>query len=120
MAAGFAAEGVGPGDAVGLLAPNSPEWAIAYHAVVALGAIVTPINPVLTPEEIATQLRTAGATAVIAAEPLRAAVAESGLEQFALEALPSAGGEPGAPSIARPRTWSRCRSPAARPGSRRA
>src|SRR6187455_726689 len=85
VAAGLAAAGIGPGDVVGLLAPNSPSWAVAYHAVIALGAIVTPINPVLTAEEIATQLRCAGAEAVIAAEPLRAAVAETGLEQFALE-----------------------------------
>jgi acyl-CoA synthetase (AMP-forming)/AMP-acid ligase II len=99
VAAGLAAAGIGPGDVVGLLAPNSPSWAVAYHAVIALGAIVTPINPVLTAEEIATQLRCAGAEAVIAAEPLRAAVAETGLEQFALESLPRAGGDPGAPTV---------------------
>jgi len=99
VAAGLVAEGVGPGDPVGLLAPNSPAWAVAYHAVVALGAIVTPINPVLTHDEIATQLRSAGATAVIAAEPLRAAVADSGLAQFALESLPSGGEDPGAPAV---------------------
>jgi acyl-CoA synthetase (AMP-forming)/AMP-acid ligase II len=99
VAAGLAAAGVGPGDVVGLLAPNSPSWAIAYHAVIARGAIVTPINPVLTAEEIATQLRCAGAVAVIAAEPLRAAVAATGLKQFALESLPSAGGDPGAPAV---------------------
>ncbi len=98
-AAGLAAAGVGPGDAVGLLAPNSPAWAIAYHAVVALGAIVTPINPVLTHDEIASQLSSAGAKAVIAAEPLREAVADSGLEQFALESLPSDGADPGTPAV---------------------
>ena len=99
VASGLAAEGVGPGDAVGLLAPNSPAWAVAYHAVVALGATVTPINPVLTHDEIATQLATAGASAVIVAEPLRAAVASSGLTHFALESLPRGDTDPGAPSV---------------------
>src|SRR5215204_147573 len=42
-AAGLAAGGVGKGDPVGLLGPNTPSWAVAFHAIVALGAIVTPI-----------------------------------------------------------------------------
>jgi acyl-CoA synthetase (AMP-forming)/AMP-acid ligase II len=97
-AAGLAAEGIGPGDAVGLLGPNSPAWAVAFHALVSLGAIPTPLNPLLTPADVASQLAAAGARAVIVAEPLRAAVA--GVERvFALEALPSGGGAPGAPAV---------------------
>ena len=56
-AAGLAAEGIGPGDAVGLLGPNGSDWPVAYHAVISLGAIASSLNPLLTPEEIATQLR---------------------------------------------------------------
>jgi acyl-CoA synthetase (AMP-forming)/AMP-acid ligase II len=97
-AAGLAAEGIGPCDAVGLLGPNSPAWAVAFHALVSLGAIPTPLNPLLTPADVASQLAAAGARAVIVAEPLRAAVA--GVERvFALEALPSGGGAPGAPAV---------------------
>ena len=99
VAAGLATEGIGPGDAVGLLGPNSPTWPVAFHAVVSLGAIVTSINPLLTADEIAKQLRSAAAAAVIVAEPLRAAVADSGLPAFALEALPSGDGDPGTPSV---------------------
>ena len=77
-AAGLAAEGIGPGDAVGLLGPNTPTWAVAFHAVVSVGALVTPINPLLGPGEVATQLATAGAKAVIVADALRGAVAEAG------------------------------------------
>jgi acyl-CoA synthetase (AMP-forming)/AMP-acid ligase II len=95
-AAGLAAQGIGPGDAVGLLGGNGPDWPVAYHAVIALGGIVSSINPLLTPEEIAKQLRSAGAKAVIAAEPLRAAVADTGLDVFALESLPAGDGEAGA------------------------
>ena len=61
VAAGLAAEGIGPGDAVALIGPNSAGWAVAYHAVISLGAIASSLNPLLTPEEIATQLRAAGA-----------------------------------------------------------
>src|SRR5687767_1297215 len=73
-AAGLAAEGIGPGDAVGLLGPNGPDWAVAYHAAISLGAVVSSLNPLLTPKEIATQLSSAAAKAVIVAEPLRDAV----------------------------------------------
>ena len=95
-AAGLAAAGIGPGDAVGLLGPNGAGWAVAYHAVISLGAIASSLNPLLTPGEIATQLRCAGAKAVIAAEPLRAAVADAGLPVHALESLPTGGGDAGA------------------------
>jgi acyl-CoA synthetase (AMP-forming)/AMP-acid ligase II len=93
-ASGLAAEGIGAGDAVGLLGPNTPTWAVAFHAIVSLGAIVTPINPLFTPGEVATQLATAGARAVIVADPLRGAVAEAGVERvFALESLPTGSGD---------------------------
>jgi acyl-CoA synthetase (AMP-forming)/AMP-acid ligase II len=95
-AAGLAAEGIGPGDAVALVGPNSADWAVAYHAVISLGGIASSLNPLLTAEEVATQLRTAGAKAVIVAEPLRAAVAEAGLPVFAMESLPAGDGAAGA------------------------
>jgi acyl-CoA synthetase (AMP-forming)/AMP-acid ligase II len=97
-AAGLASEGIGPGDAVGLLGPNSPDWPVAFHAVVSLGATVTPINPLLRAGEVATQLDSAGARAVIAAEGVRAAVAgREGV--YALEALPEGGADPGSPAV---------------------
>src|SRR5215208_2380073 len=52
-ASGLAAEGIRPGEAVGLLGPNTPVWPVAFHAIVSLGAIVTPLNPQLTPGEVA-------------------------------------------------------------------
>ena len=99
VAAGLAAEGIGPGDALGLLAPNDPAWAVAYHAVISLGGVVSSINPLLTPDEIAKQLRSADAKAVIAAEPLRTAVANAGRPVFMLDSLPTADADPGAPAI---------------------
>jgi acyl-CoA synthetase (AMP-forming)/AMP-acid ligase II len=90
-AAGLAAEGIGPGDAVGLLGPNCPEWAVAFHAVVALGGIVTSLNPLLTADEIASQLRSADARSVVVADPLRDSLARAGVDRvFSVESLPDA------------------------------
>jgi acyl-CoA synthetase (AMP-forming)/AMP-acid ligase II len=95
VAAALAADGIGKGDVVALLSPNTPAWPVAYHAVIALGAIVTAINPALTPDEIAEQLRSAGAKAAIAAEPLRPALAPAGLQRvYPLESLPAGSGTP--------------------------
>jgi len=97
-ASGLAAEGIGKGDAVGLLGPNTPSWVVAFHAVVALGGVVTPINPLLTPGEVAKQLQTARAKAVIVSAPLRGSLADAGLDDVHdLDALPGGAGDPGDP-----------------------
>jgi len=81
-AAGLAALGVRKGDVVALGAPNSPEFAVAFFAIVRLGAIVTPINPANTSQEIARQVADAGASVFIAAAALvpkaQAAIDETG------------------------------------------
>ena len=33
--------------------PNSWQWVVAYHAVLRAGAVVNPINVMLTPPEVA-------------------------------------------------------------------
>ena len=82
-AGGLAARGIGRGDVVALLAPNSPEYAIAFHAVALLGAAVTTINPIYTVDEIAFQLQHSGARALIAAPDVldraRAAAQQAGV-----------------------------------------
>src|SRR5438132_9875529 len=47
----LAKAGLTPGDRVLLLAPNSPEWVVAFWAVVAAGGIVTPGNGWWSAEE---------------------------------------------------------------------
>lgn len=49
------------GEVFGILSPNCPEYAVAFHAVATLGGIVTPINPLYTKHEIAHQLKDSGA-----------------------------------------------------------
>jgi acyl-CoA synthetase (AMP-forming)/AMP-acid ligase II len=65
FAALLQSSGIAKGAVVGLAGPNSAEWAIAYYAILRAGAIVTPMNPLLTPEEIERQVRDSGATLVI-------------------------------------------------------
>jgi acyl-CoA synthetase (AMP-forming)/AMP-acid ligase II len=82
LAAGLQRDGVGKGEVLALIGGNCAEWAIAYHAILAAGAVVTPINPLLTPGEVGKQLADSGARGVIAMtpliEPLRDTAAEAG------------------------------------------
>jgi acyl-CoA synthetase (AMP-forming)/AMP-acid ligase II len=64
-AGALAASGVAKGDVVALCAPNSPEYAIAFHAVAAAGAVCTTINPLYTVDELSFQLEHSGARVLI-------------------------------------------------------
>ncbi|HWO63785.1 MAG TPA: AMP-binding protein [Umezawaea sp.] len=76
-AGGLAALGIGPGDVVALISHNQPRFVLALHAALVAGATVTPVNPALTPGEIARQLVASGAVAVIASEGVAEKVAEA-------------------------------------------
>lgn len=60
-AAGLAARGFGKGDVLAVLAPNLPEYPIAYHAAATAGGAVMMLNPLDTAEDIAGHLNAAGA-----------------------------------------------------------
>ena len=61
VAAGLAERGFGKGDVFAHYAPNLPEYAVAFHAVATVGGVNTTVNPLLTAEELATQLNDCGA-----------------------------------------------------------
>jgi acyl-CoA synthetase (AMP-forming)/AMP-acid ligase II len=91
-AGALAAAGLGRGDTLALLSPNLPAWPVTLHAALSLGAVVTPLNPLQTPAELAEQLRDAGARLVVAAPPLlepaqAAADVAGGARVLALDAL---------------------------------
>jgi long-chain acyl-CoA synthetase len=67
VAGGLHALGVQPGDRVSLYSPNRWEWVVAYHAALRVGAVVNPINVMLTPEEVAFVLNDCGAAAIFTA-----------------------------------------------------
>jgi long-chain acyl-CoA synthetase len=58
--------GVRAGDAVGIMLPNVPEFAIAYYAVLRAGGIVVPMNVLLKRREVAFYLGNSGARHVFA------------------------------------------------------
>ncbi len=60
--------GVAPGDRVGLVAPNSPEWVIAFMGTLFAGATVTTLNPLYTEREIGEQFEDSKPKACFAAE----------------------------------------------------
>jgi long-chain acyl-CoA synthetase len=64
VAGGLQDMGVRPGDRVSLYSPNRWEWVVAYHAALRAGAVVNPINVMLTPEEVAFVLNDCGAAAI--------------------------------------------------------
>jgi acyl-CoA synthetase (AMP-forming)/AMP-acid ligase II len=55
-AAGLVAHGLAKGDTLALCSPNNPDFAIAYFAALAAGAVVTTINPLAPAGDIARQL----------------------------------------------------------------
>jgi long-chain acyl-CoA synthetase len=62
--------GLPPGDRVGLVSENRPEWTIAYFAIVAAGATAVPLDVQLSDSELANVLRHAGCRMAIASGKL--------------------------------------------------
>jgi acyl-CoA synthetase (AMP-forming)/AMP-acid ligase II len=81
-------EGVGRGDVVALVGPNSAEWAIAYHAVLRAGGVVTPMNPLLTPEERGKQEGNSGSVLLIDDPPGLVAKAKPGAQPHEVQVGP--------------------------------
>ena len=65
VAASLAKLGVAPGDRVTLYAPNSWEWLVSYYGSLKTGAVINPINVMLTPAEVAYITRDCGAKVLI-------------------------------------------------------
>jgi len=62
MANALAALGVKKGDRVGVHLPTCPQYVIAYHAILHLGAIVVNLNPMYTAEELKALAQNTGIT----------------------------------------------------------
>lgn len=58
--------GVQPGDRVGLMMPNTPEFPISYYGILLAGGVVVPMNPLLKAKEVAHYLGDSGAKTVLA------------------------------------------------------
>nr|XP_050856711.1 uncharacterized protein LOC127066709 isoform X1 [Vespula vulgaris] len=58
------------GDIIALIAPNLPEWALAFLGILEAGLVVTTINPYYTVEEITMQLELSGAKGIVTAKEI--------------------------------------------------
>src|SRR6201999_890832 len=100
----LAQRGIGVGDVVALLSPNSAAFAVAFHGALAAGATLTTINILYTADEIAGQLQDSRPKLLMTAARLLpqavkavAAADVSDLDVFVLErddAVPAGGGRP--------------------------
>ena len=61
VAAGLHQRGFRKGDVLAIYSPNTPDYAIIFHAVSLLGGVNTTINPLYTADELTSQLKDAGA-----------------------------------------------------------
>ncbi len=77
LAQGFRNMGVAPGERVAFLLPNCPQSVIAYHAVMRLGAVAVPLNPLLSPKELNYQLADSGARRLVVLDHLLPKVEET-------------------------------------------
>jgi acyl-CoA synthetase (AMP-forming)/AMP-acid ligase II len=96
IAAALAERGIGAGDVVALFAPNTPYYVAVFHGILRANAIVTSVNSLYTPGELAHQLADSGAKLVFTVSPFldraRTAVAEIGLPAEAIVVLDEADG----------------------------
>ncbi len=86
------ARGFEPGDRVGIMLPNVPEFALAYYGVLRAGGVVVPMNVLLKEREVAFYLGNSGAKLVVGWQGYEEAC-EQGARQAGAEAVVTARGE---------------------------
>ncbi len=77
FAASLAALGVSQGDRVALILPNIPLYPIAHLAVMKLGGILVPTNPLYVERELEYQLNNSGAETVVVLDQLYPTLAQA-------------------------------------------
>jgi acyl-CoA synthetase (AMP-forming)/AMP-acid ligase II len=71
LAMALLADGIGKGDHVGILMPNSVEWALSWFAATRIGAVAVPLNTFYKASELAWTARHADLKAVLARSAFR-------------------------------------------------
>lgn len=77
FAGALTGRGIGVGDVVGLLAPNSSRFAVVFHGILRSGATATTINALFTAKDIAKQLTDSNAKMLVTVTPLLAQAKEA-------------------------------------------
>lgn len=91
----LAAKGVGRGDRVCVMLPNVPHFPMVYYAILRLGAIVVPMNVLLTSREIKHYMTDSGAKLILVWHDFAEAAITAG-EEAGVEVLPVEPAEIGA------------------------
>lgn len=78
LAAGLRGRGVAPGDRVGVLGSNAPDWVIAFWAIIAADGVVVPFNAWWTASELAFGLDDSGSTFLLCDERRFAVARDAG------------------------------------------
>jgi acyl-CoA synthetase (AMP-forming)/AMP-acid ligase II len=103
VAAALAERGIGKGDVVGILSPNTPYYAVVFHGILRAGATATTINALYTANEVASQLSDAGAKMLFTVSVLLPnawpAAQQIGLSADDVVVLDGAEGHPALPSL---------------------
>ncbi len=92
--------GIGKGDTVALVLPNSPQFIIAYYGALRIGATVSPANPLYTPRELRHHFTTSEAKVVVALDIFKDKVEEAA-EDTQVERIVYTGVEDYLPSLAK-------------------
>jgi acyl-CoA synthetase (AMP-forming)/AMP-acid ligase II len=103
LAAALAERGIGKGDVVGILAANTPYYAVVFHGILRAGATATTINSLYTADEVAHQLADAGAKMLFTVSVLlpagKAAAAKVGIADADVIVLDGAEGHSSLPDL---------------------
>ncbi|MBB3012314.1 AMP-binding protein [Cupriavidus alkaliphilus] len=62
--------GVGAGDRVAVMMGNCPQFHVVFYAILKLGAVYVPVNPLFKEQELVYELNDAGATTIIVQDQL--------------------------------------------------
>jgi len=75
FATALAGLGIDKGERFAIHLPNMPQFAIAYYAALKIGAVFTPLSPLLSPREITHQLNDSGAKTLLSLDLLYPGIA---------------------------------------------
>ena len=99
-------QGIKPGDRVGVMLPNRPEFVVVFYSVLHEGAVVVPMNPLQSGREVAFFLANTGAKMLFFAPECAAAATAgalaAGVCALAIDAESLAGHTAGVAGFPRP------------------
>lgn len=94
LAAGLVEMGVRPGDRVGLMLPNIPQFVLSYYAILKAGGVVVAVNPAYKQRELTYQITDAEVEVLIGLhdhmELLNTVRAQTGLRTLVLTRISDA------------------------------